>query len=275
VWPGNFLDVWVTDPENADRHYVKHYALDFGLSLGMMAMETHDPRRGHTYRLDWNNVFTSLGTFGLMTYGWENRPLVQVRGVASTFTSADFVPKDWHCDLPYLPFQAKDRYDGFWGAKQVGRLTREQIRAAVEAGRFSDPLAVAYITDTLLTRQRTTLDYWYDQVNPVDNFTVTPDGKLCFEDRAITDGLPVRGSETEYIITPFDVHGARVGAAAGYLGSASGHVCVPLGLATTTPNGYTVLELGTMRPRYHGSPTYVHVARGTDGAARVIGMWRS
>jgi hypothetical protein len=274
VWPGNFLDVWIQDPSEADRHYVKHYSLDFGLSLGAMAMKTSDPRRGHTYRFDWPTVFGSLASFGALQYRWETRPKVLgIRGVATTFTTADFRPGRWRNDLPYLPFENMDRFDGFWGAKLVGRLTRDQIQAAVEAGRFTDPRAVAYITDTLVARQRKTLAYWYERVNPLDHFTTTGDGQLCFEDRAITDGLPVRAVETEYVITPYDSRGVRVGASAGYLGASAGRTCVPLGIATTTRDGYTVLEITTMRPHFQGT-TYVHLARGADGAAQVIGLWR-
>jgi hypothetical protein len=274
VWPGNFLDVWVSDPSEPDRHYVKHYALDFGLSLGAMATKMADPRRGHTYRFDWPTVFGSLGSFGGVQYRWENRSKVYgIRGVALMFTAEDFQPGRWRNDLPYLPFVTMDRFDGLWGAKLLGRLTREQIRAAVESGRFSDPRAVDYLTDTIVARQRKTLAYWYDRVNPLDHFTTTGDGQLCFEDRAITDGLPVRASATEYVITPYDARGVRVGASAGYLSANAGRTCVPLGIATTSRDGYTVLEITTMRPQFRGT-TYVHVARGADGAARVIGLWR-
>jgi hypothetical protein len=34
----NSLDMWVTDPEEATRHYVKHYYIDFGKSLGQKWM---------------------------------------------------------------------------------------------------------------------------------------------------------------------------------------------------------------------------------------------
>jgi hypothetical protein len=166
-----------------------------------------------------------------------------------------------------------DRFDGFWGAKQLGQLTREQIHAAVESGRFSDPRAVEYITNTLLSRQRKTLEYWYARVNPLDDFTATADGQLCFEDLAISHGLPVQIAETEYLITPYDPSGLRVGATAGYLATGSGHACVPLGVATTNHDAYTVLEIMTVRPHFRGT-TYVHVARGTDGVVHVIGLWR-
>jgi hypothetical protein len=274
VWPGNFLDLWIQDTSEPDLHYVKHYSLDFGLSLGAMAMKYSDLRRGYTYRFDWPKVFGSLASFGAVQHRWERRPRIDgLRGVATTFTSADFQPGDWHNDLPYLPFETMDRFDGFWGAKLVGRLTREQIHAAVEAARFSDPRAVEYMTNALIARQRKTLAYWYDRVNPLDHFTTTGDGQLCFEDRAITDRLLVRTAQTEYVITPYDSRGARVGASAGYLGANAGRTCVPLGIATTSPDGYTVLEITTMRPRFRGT-TFVHVARGPDGAARVIGLWR-
>ncbi len=270
VWAGNFLDVWVSDPSIPHRHYLKHYALDFGLSLGAMATKAQDLRRGHTYRLDWPNVFGSLASAGAVIWGWELRPVVAIPGVSALFTASDFDPGSWHADLPYPPFEAMDRFDGFWGAKLVAHFTRAQIHAAVEAGRFTDPRAVEYITDTLVARQRKTAAYWYDRVNPLDHFAV--DDALCFDDLAIAQGY-VAGETTTYSITPRDTEGRPVGMTAALPAGPGGRTCTALPALDGSREGYTIFEVTTVRARMHGT-TYVHVARDPSGVPRVIGVWR-
>jgi hypothetical protein len=273
VWPGNFLDTWSADPADPDRHYVKHYSLDFGQSLGTMAVKASDLRLGYVYRADWPQVFASLFTAGLVRWDWEQRPIVRIPGVAMLFSAIGFDPGKWHPDLPYLPFQAMDRFDGFWGAKIVARFTRDQIHAAVLAGRYTDPRAVDYITDTLVARQRRTAAYWYARVNPLDALAVV-DGALCFDDLAIGQGYVPRDADTHYAVVVHDPSGRVVGPTTVIRAQASGHSCVRLPpLIASQPDGYTILEVVTTRPGFKGT-TYVHVARDPHGVPQVIGIWR-
>jgi hypothetical protein len=272
VWPGNFLDVWRSDPSEPNRHYVEHYALDFGLSLGTMAMKENDLRRGHIYRVDWPTILGSMFTFGLIRYEWESRPLVDIPGVATTFSAQGFDPATWHCDLPYLPFLSMDRFDGFWGAKIVAAFSRDQIRAAVEAGRFSDPRAVDYITDTLVARQRKTAAYWYSQVNPLDGFTLV-DNRLCFDDLAIAQGYVPPNETTQYQVMAYTSRGAPLAGPVTDPAAGNGHSCVAVPVTAAARDAYTILGVTTLRNDLHGT-TYVHIARDRDGVLRVIGLWR-
>jgi len=120
-----------------------------------------------------------------------------------------------HPDSPgYLPFRTADRFDKFWGAGLVARFSRAQIRAAVEAGRFSDPRAVDYVTDTLVARQRATAAYWFARVNPLDRFTlevVAGGDELCFDDLAI--GARIAPADaTRYTVTSYDIDGRAIDA---------------------------------------------------------------
>ena len=197
--------------------------------------------------------------------------MVEIPGVPTLFSSFGFDPGGWHPDLPYLPFQAMDRFDGFWAAKIVGAFTREQIHAAVEAGRFSNPRATEYITDTLVARQRKTAAYWYQRVNPLDHFSVA--GRLCFDDLAIQQGHVPRGSPTHYAVAAHDPSGRPLGRATSVAAAASGRTCAALPAVSAQRDGYTVLEITTLRPGFRAT-TYVHIARGPGGAFRVIGVWR-
>ncbi len=275
VTEGQYIDAWTADPGDPHRHYVKHYAIDFGKSLGAMGEIAFDWWRGAHYRIDLLEMFRAFFTLGLNGRPWEDRDAPRLRGVSSLFEVKTFDPGDWHPDSPaYVPFLTADRFDKFWGAKIVARFTREQIHAAVEAGRFSDPRAVEYLTDTLVARQRATVAYWFARVNPLDRFSVDVvdnHDAICFDDLAITSHL-VPSNQTRYAITRYDFGGRPLDArtnTAGY----SGHTCTSLPLPRGT-DGYTIVQISTLRSSFAGS-TFVHVARDpSTQVARVIGLWR-
>lgn len=168
VTEGQYVDTWIADPGDHHCHYVKHYAIDFGKSLGAMGEIGLDWWRGAYYRIDLAEMVRTFFTAGLSARPWEEREAPRLRGVSSLFEARTFDPGSWHPDSPgYLPFLTSDRFDKFWGAKIIARFTRDQIHAAVEAGRFSDSRAIEYLTDTLVARQRATVAYWFARVNPV------------------------------------------------------------------------------------------------------------
>jgi hypothetical protein len=266
---GNFLDMWVRDGRG---HHVEHYLVDFGRSLGTMGAVEQDRRRGRANQIDFGNMLTSLVTIGVVDSRWEHAFGPMPRGISPMFTANDFDPGSWHSDLPYIPLATADRVDKFWGTKLIGRFTRDQIHAAVEAARFSDSRATDYMTDTLVARQRATMAYWYARVNPLDHFTME-DGALCFDDLAVAAGI-VPAGPTRYAIAAYDHHAHRVGAAPDVAGAA--HACTrPLPFAAHERDAYTIYEVTTVRPGTR-LRTYVHVAREpASGKLRVIGIWRA
>lgn len=273
---GNFLDTWV---QEGNRHYVKHYMLDFGKALGVMSTTGLNRRHGFEYVIDFNAMLRSLLAAGAVERPWEHRWPSPLRGVAM-FRADDFDPGAWKQDSPaYVPFLTADRFDNFWGAKILSRLSREQIHAVVETGRLSDPRAVEYLTDTLVARQRATARYWFDRVNPIDRFAVVPGGagaSLCFDDLALVYRLGADAGATRYRVTSYDAAARRFGGEAVVRPDAAGHACTgPLGLAPAAGDGYTIFRIRTVRPGFD-LQTFVHVARDpVTGAPRVIGIWRS
>jgi hypothetical protein len=279
VTEGQFVDTWIADSGDPKRHYVEHYAVDFGKSLGAMGAILHDWWYGHAYRIDFPNMLRKLVSFGAEPRPWQERDAPPLRGVAKMLDVATFDPGSWHPDTPgYTPFRTADRVDKFWGAKIVARFTRDQIHAAVEAGQFSDPRAVDYITDALVGRQRATAAYWFARTNPLDRFEVAATAAretMCFDDLAIEGGY-ARAGETHYAITGYDFHATRTGERVELAADASGRTCaIVLPLAPRDDDGgYTILRIATTRPGFTGE-TLVHVARDpSSGAPRVIGVWR-
>ena len=270
VQESNFVDTWVADRDNPKRHYVKHYAIDFGKSMGVMATTGRDPRRGHAYVVDLADMARSLAEVGMVERSWEDRRAPKLRGVGM-FEAESYDPGTWKNDYPvYVPFLAADRFDKFWGAKILMRFTREQLRAIVEAGRYSDPRAAAYITDTLVARQRATAAHWFARVNPLDRFALE-DGQLCFDDLSLVYKL-APANATSYRATRYD-RADRVLGATVLPADAAGHSCVPAALAKDG-DGYTMVRIETTRPGFTGA-TIVHLARdATSQVPRVIGIWR-
>jgi hypothetical protein len=270
----NTLDMWVADPADPRRHYVKHYLLDFGKSLGATPMTTRDPRRGHAYTLDLPAIFTSLATLGLNPRPWERRVDPRLPGVGP-FDAATYDPGRWKPNSPsYVPFRTADDVDKLWAAKILIRFTREQLRAAVETARYSDPRAAAYILDGLVARQRATARHWFWRTPPLDRFEVAPGGALCFDDLMILHRLAPVAASTRYTATAYDRRGAALGDPGAWRADASGRTCIgPLALPAGG-DGYTIVRIDTAR-RHATGATYVHVARDpSSGAPRVIGVWR-
>jgi hypothetical protein len=268
---GNYLDMWVSDPADPKHHYVKHYSIDFGKSLGTMGEMASDPRRGHTYRFDWGDMGIQL-----FTAGWLPRPYKHVHGpehiegVSTLYTVDRLDPSGWKGDIQFAPFMAADRYDQYWGAKIVSRFTRPQIRAAVETGRFTDPRAVEYLTDTIVGRQKKLVAYWYTQVAPLENFQVT--NLLCFDDLGIQGGYSK--GPTKYTLEVHDFAGKMIARPVSFAPAASGHSCVTVPNVAIPYNGYTIFKLRTQRAPLDGS-TYVHAAKDPQtGIYRVIGLYR-
>lgn len=268
----NFLDMWITDPRDPRHHYVEHYKIDFGESLRAMSVTIHYLQQSHAYSFDWGNTSWSLITLGLAPRPWGHSFAPVLTGVSRTFVVDDFDPGNWHSETPYPAFLDADRFDQFWGTRLVARFTREQIHAAVEAGEFSDPRAVEYITDTLVARQRLTEAYWFSRVNPLVEFDWHTDG-VCFQDLAIAAHLAFPAT-TRYDVTSYDARMHPLGRLAVRAASA-GPTCTPaLARSPVGDDGYTILKIVTSRPGFTGV-TYVHVARDRDtNNWRVIGVWR-
>ncbi|HEY6037983.1 MAG TPA: hypothetical protein VIV58_27070 [Kofleriaceae bacterium] len=277
VHEGNFVDSWITDAADKARHYLVHYFIDFGRSLGGMALSATDWHRGHTYVVDFADIGRSLVTFGLVDPAWKDRPRYPAKQVAS-FDATTFVPGDWHPDWPsYVPFLTSDRFDKFWGAKLVARFTPEQIAAAIEAGRLREPEAAQYLLDTLLERRQLTLKYWFARVAPIDAPAVSAAGDLvdlCFDDLAVRYGVAAAAT-TSYALQAHDWHGRVLAPAVSAPASLSGHACARLEPASVDDDGgYTIVRITVRRPGFTGS-TLIHLGRDpATGSPRVIGLWR-
>jgi len=271
IKPDNTLDVWVEDPTDASRHHVQHYLIDFGQALGVTGVVERVAADGYSHAaFDFQYAPLSMISLGLWKRPWEGAAAPPLRGVGR-FESEHFDPGAWKAQYPFIPWARMDDFDGFWAAKLVMRFSPQQIRAAVEAGRFDDARAVDYLTRVLVERQRKTGAYWFARVNPLDGFQLVG-GDLCFQDLWLSYGLG-QAAGTRYRAQAYDFEGRAIGWQASADGAA--RTCFR-GLSPTRDHeGYLIVSIETERDRRRLPPVLVHMAIDpTTRALRVIGLRR-
>lgn len=274
----NTLDMWVTDRADPNRHYVKHYLVDFGKSFGTSAYIIKRPGDGHVENLDWEFIAKSLVAFGLWRRPFEGTPYYGIPGVGM-FDVQHFSPDRWKAHAPYMPFNYKDAQDMFWASKVIMKFSRDQIRTAVEQGKFEDPRAIDYLTDILVARQRKAARHWFSQVAPLDNFMTAEQGTtLCFDDLLLKyDLVPGAAAITTYTASAYDYDGKYLGARVQATGISNdnGRACLSGLEVGTGQDDYTILRIDTQRGLTTHAPVEIHLARtSASGGLDIIGINR-
>ena len=279
VKENNWLDIWREDPRDPDAHYVEHYLVDFGKALGVMGATSPDPNDGFAYNYDPKFALLSLPTFGLWTRPWENADGPDLVGVGR-FEAEHFHPARFRVRNRFRAFDLMDEHDALWAARILMRFTPEHVRAAVEQGELSDPRAADYLVDTLIARQRALGQHFLSRVNPITDIAITEGEpgrlRLCADDLLLVHRFEGAPGRTRYEIAAFDEGGRRLGRPVALGGREDGRVCTSDLPVARGPEAYTMLRITTRRGKKSRKldPVWVHVARGPDGALRVIGIWR-
>ena len=254
----NFLDMYV---EDAGRHYVRHYMVDFGEALGAHQAEFDRLEDGFEFYIDWQENTLALLTLGLRVRDWEEQRQTPWPSIGA-FSADLFEPEDWKEAYPFAPFFEMTPADAYWAAKIVMRFDRPLLEAIVAQAEFS-PAASAYLVDTLLERARKIGHAYIESMSPLDAFRFA-DGHLCAHDLGIAYGLArggvverIEGEDEDAVV----LEQAQVGP--------SGEVCLP------APNDdlYRVWHLRTRRGDERRPPLQLHFKGGRK--AQVLGIIRS
>ena len=275
---GNWLDMWVQDPKDPDRRYIKHFLIDFGKSLGVMAVTDNILHEGYLYSIDLANFFLSAPTLGLWQRRWERLVVPDLLGIGA-FDSETFEPSAWKPRVPFEPFDRRDKFDDFWSAKILMRLSADHIGAAVAAGRYSNPDSAHYLTRILVERQDKIARWAFTRVNPLDRFRVEHTGsRLCYADLWLTYGLGAgeADSETAYEVAVFGYDGASMMDPVVLRAQGRGACTPPLPRSSGRADGYMIVSIRTRRAVHPDlGPTHVHLANDPDtNMLRVIGLRR-
>jgi hypothetical protein len=271
---GNTVDAWVEDADRPGRHFVMHYLVDFGKSLGNFVDLSQRPADGHARAFDLEVFTRGLVSFGLWRRPWEGSYRPGLPGIA-TFDAAHFNPGGFEQQLPYAPFLFKDDYDMLWASRILARFSRAHIRAAVAAG-YSDPDAIAYLTDILVARRDKTLAHWLPRVNAVDQFEARGSGprfELCFAD--LVRAHLLSHPRARFRLRTYDYAGRPLGTDVRSPGSSGARQCVAGLKMGRAKAGYTIVRIDTRRGKRRHRPLEVHLARNpAGGQLRVIGVMR-
>jgi hypothetical protein len=197
---GNTLDSLV-ELDGVKR--IKHYLIDFGAIMGSDSTGPKDPRAGHEYFIAYKPGLLRLATLGFYVPQWERLSFPSQPAVGN-FTAEDFQPDDWKSNYPNPAFLNCLPDDEFWAAKKVMAFKPEEIRAMVETGEYNSAEATAYLTRTLIDRQRKIGETFFAKVLPFDGFRIQ-NGRLRFDDLAVVYGL---GQPRNYSVqwSRFDNH---------------------------------------------------------------------
>lgn len=265
----NTQDAWV---EEDGGHYIRHYMLDFGSTLGSGSIEAQLPNLGYHYWLDLSLVKRNAGRFGFNTPAYRRVRFPDFPSIGRI--EAEFYePHDWRNDYPNPAFVRMTGRDAFWAAKIVARFTHEEVAAIVATGQYSDPAAEAYLVDTIVARQHKTAAYYLNLMNPLDAFAVA-DGALTFTNLSELYGYADPGASYEVIWSVYGDGDQSVTPVAASTMHDARSLPIP-SVADIGGERYLVAEIRTEHPDHPAwrEPVTVYL-RGTDDGLAVVGLDR-
>jgi hypothetical protein len=168
------------------------------MGSGTVYAQRHRP--GNEYILEWKPGWLTLATLGLYTRPWMHIDYPDVPSSVGRFEGDAFDAMKWKPEYPNSAFDNMRPDDAFWAARIVGRFSPAAVRAIVEKGRFSNPRATEYITETLLKRRDKVLRAWLPAINPLVDFALSDAGELTFANAAEQAGVATaaRGYEVQW-----------------------------------------------------------------------------
>jgi hypothetical protein len=181
----NSLD---TRLRSGNRAYVRHHLLDFGSTLGSGSVAAQSRRAGNEFVWEARPTFVTMLTLGLYVRPWIKVPYPDIPAVGR-FEAAYFRPELWKSDYPNPAFRNARPEDRFWAAQIVSEVSEDGVRAIVRTGRYTDPNATDYITETLLARRTKVIATWLNGTNPVVRPVMSPAGVMTFENAAERAGV--------------------------------------------------------------------------------------
>jgi hypothetical protein len=167
------------------RAWVKHYMFDFGSILGSGTVFAQRHRSGNEYIFEQKPGWLSLATLGFYIRPWMTVDYPPVPRSIGRIEAQRFDPLNWKPEYPNPAFDNMRPDDAFWAARIVSKFSDESIRAVVEKAKYSDRAATDYLTQTLITRRDKVVAAWINQICPVVEPRLSPDGTFTFVNAAV------------------------------------------------------------------------------------------
>jgi hypothetical protein len=181
----NSLDTLVA---SGGRSIVKHHLLDFGSTLGSGTLQAQSTRAGNEFLWESRPTLITMLTLGFYVRPWikvDYPDIPSLGRIESTY----FTPEDWKPEYPNAAFTNARPDDLVWAANILAALPEDGVRAVVQTGRYSDPQATAYLTETLLARRSKVLKAWLNATNPIVEPALSASGELTFANAAQRAGV--------------------------------------------------------------------------------------
>ena len=169
--------------------WIKHYMFDFGSILGSGTIYAQRHRPGNEYIFEHKPGWLTLATLGAYVRPWQLIDYPDVPRSIGRFESKAFDPLKWKPEYPNPAFENMRPDDAFWAARIVSRFTDEMIGAVVKKAQYSDPRATEFMTKALIERRDKVVAAWFNEVAPIVDPGISPDGMLGFTNAAITAGV--------------------------------------------------------------------------------------
>lgn len=113
----------------------------------------------------------------LFSFGFYNPHLTSadtmVKEYKGVLSSDTFQPKKWKPDKQNLAFKYMSYRDAFWAAKILQQFTNDDIRTIVAMSGYRDAKTGERIANEMIIRRDKIVSYWFQKMNPLDNFRLT------------------------------------------------------------------------------------------------------
>jgi hypothetical protein len=249
----NAFDTWIRVGEG--RGFVRHYQIDFGDALGVHPIDVlRADRQGFEYTIPPGMLLADFATFGAIHRPWDDAgadAVLPMLGVG--FDVRHFDPNSWVPSNPSPRFDAATPQDLAWMARRIALIGPDELRAALESGRFDDARAVPQLMTILLGRRLRSLRSSFRDVSPLAHVAVRREG-LCARDLAIVAAVTNEAS-VQYLAS-IDAHRGQHGTSVRRL--SGGLVCaaLPANVASSqtrddSPSRYAVVEVRRDEGRHH------------------------
>ncbi len=275
----NSLDVLV--PQNG-KSIVKHYLIDFNATLGSAGIGLRERRDGYEYLAEFGPARKALPAFGFYVRPWMTIAYPDIKGIGR-FESKRFVAEEWRPRVPNPAYVRSRPDDTYWAARKIMALSDELIRAAVKAGKYSDPRAERFLADALIERRDKIGRAFLTTVNPVADPVLADDGTLTFRNPAVD--FHFSPPPSTYLVTWYRFDNStgqstRLGESSvtATQASAPADALVRIKPDTTLPGGrgaFVRADISAVQPASPSwsAPVEVYFRRGADGW-RLVGFDR-
>lgn len=166
------------------RSIVRHNLIDFNAALGSAGIGLRERRDGYEYLAEVGAAGKALPAFGFKPRAWMRIEYPNFRGIGR-FESKAFEPEQWRPRVPNPAYVRSRADDTFWAARKLMGLPDAVIRAAVQAGQYTDPGAERFLGDALIERRDKIGRVWLTGVNPVIDPALSAAGALTFRNAAV------------------------------------------------------------------------------------------